>query len=201
MPYYAMRLTPYPQTQEKDDIVRSNIPVFLKNIGSKDYLYGRETAKNMHYHIVFLVQEVIDKKLFKDVLYQDFQVPQDKIGNTTFSLEEVRDFDKATAYAVKDGDVGSSLSWIDLVKSATARSKKKKQSTKSLMEDLQSRFNQNIINERTLWLELAQGRAYLNIPHKSSTINDIVETMKINKNPDYAIELWEKEELRKTKLN
>lgn len=197
MVHYALRLTPYPQENKKDEYVRNHISDFLQSIGALGWLYGRETTKNIHYHIVFEIDTELKSKDITDKLYEDFQVPEGKRGNSSFSMTEVRDIPKALSYAVKDGDYSFSENWEEDAHNAYQNSSKKKQSSKSLMEDLQSRFNKDEINERSLWIELCKGRAYLNIPHRSNTITEIVETMKINKNPEYAIELWEKEELKK----
>lgn len=197
MVYYTLRLTPYPQNSVKDAFVRGRIDEFLNMNGSLGYLYGRETTKNIHYHMVFEVDGELDVKKFRDNLYESFEVPNDKRGNTSYSLKEVLDFQKACAYAVKDGDISSSIGWTEQLRASKKISKKKKQSSKELMADLQSRFNNNEINERRLWIELVIGRAYLGIPHRTTTINEIVEMMKINKNPEeYATELWEKNNIK-----
>lgn len=194
---YALRLTPYPNNAEKDNVFKTIIPKFMTAILSEWYVGGRETSINIHYHIVFQTKEPVDKKVFKELLYEMFVVPDDKRGNTSFSLVEARDKQKACSYAVKDGEFFFSPGARTLAESSYKVSKKKKQSTKSLMADLQSRFNKGELNERSLWIELCKGRAYLGIPHSNQTTNAIVETMKINKNPDErATELWEKNNIK-----
>lgn len=198
MPHYALRFTPYPQTQAKDDFCRSAFPMFLESIGVKNYMLGRETAKNIHYHIVLDIEEEINKKQFKDILYLTMEVPKDKQGNTSFSLEEVRDFDKACQYATKDGDIECTEEWEELMTDAYSKSKKKPQSVRDVMEDLYSRFEKNEINERTLWIQLALQRAqFSTVKTRYSEIDAIVETFKIKKlGEQYVTEIWENRNIK-----
>lgn len=191
MPNYALRLTPYPQTQAKDDFVRGRIPEFIEAVGGDNYLLGRETSKNIHYHIVFSAPEELTSKGIKDTLYQFFDVPNDKKGNATYSMEEVRDFDKACQYATKDGDIECTEEWSDIMESAYSHSKKKPQSYKSALEDLYLLFEDGGLNDRSLWIKLAQLRAEWKLPVNLRQLDELVLSAKIRKNPDLAREIWE----------
>lgn len=195
MPNYALRLTPYPQTQVKDDFVRERIPEFIEMIGGTNYLLGRETAINIHYHIVFESPIELTSRLIKDRLYLIFDVPDDKRGNPTFSMEEVRDFARACQYATKDGDIECTEDWKDIMEDAFAKSKKKPQSYKSALEELFLLFNDGQVNERTLWINMVKLRAEWKLPINLRQIDELVLSAKIRKNPQLATEIWEERNL------
>lgn len=204
MPNYALRLTPYPQTIIKDDFVRERIPEFIEAIGGDNYLLGREIAGNIHYHIVFHSSDALTSKDIKDILYTTFEVPEDKIGNTTFSMEEVRDFDKACRYALKDGDIECSENWEEFMEIHYASSKKKPTSYKGLLADLYVRFENNEINERDLWIEMVQSRALFGDVPLGVNIRQIDEmflAFKIRKDPQLAIQMWEDKEINRVLKN
>lgn len=57
---WTLRFTPYPQTMEHDKYCQSK---FTELFGEDvEWLGGRETAKNIHYHFVFWKQNLDPKE-------------------------------------------------------------------------------------------------------------------------------------------
>lgn len=195
--YYSLRFTPYPQTQQHDSFCMSAFETLFDDEMTYNFIGGRETARNIHYHIVFSCGEVLDKSEFRDKLYAVMKVPDDKKGNTSYSLEDVRDLETAVSYATKDGDYFSTPDWASFADECYKKSHKKKQSSKGLMEDLYLRFEKGELNERSLWIELFQGRSALFIPTSYKWLDEVVTAFKVKKNPKLAIEIWEQRESKK----
>lgn len=194
---YALRFTPYPQTSKKDEFVKSRFAHLMEVIEAKDWLYGRETTKNIHYHFVIQFKKEVKSNEIKELIYTVLEVPLDKIGNASFSMVEVREQEKALSYAVKDGDYKCSEGWKEITEDAFRKSKKKPQSLKDFMGDLWSRFEVGELNSRSLWIELIQGRAEMGLPVNLRNIDDMVLSFQIRQNPRLAIDIWEE---RNTKI-
>ena len=69
--------------------------------------------------------------------------------------------------------------------------KKKPQSYKSALEDLYSLFNNNQLNERSLWIKIAQLRAEWKLGINLRQIDELVLSYKIRKDPQIAKDIWE----------
>lgn len=195
--YYALRLTPQPNDKLVVDAWRSTIPDFLSIIGSNNYLFGQEFAKNHHFHIVFSHPDEFNTKEgefiknFKTTLYELFNVPKNKWGNPTYELEVVRDLEHATSYAVKDGDYHYSPDWETTALEAYDRSYGKKYSLKDSISDLTDKYIRNEINEKSLWVGLGQTRADLGIPLSIRWIDEMLLSIQCKKDPNKLSELWE----------
>lgn len=198
--HYALRLTPYPNTDAKVDFCRKLIPGFMEAIGATDYIVGKEYEKNHHFHIVFAYngdeffpQKKGDIKTteIKELLYLTFEVPVKKEGNPTYELTLVRSLDQALSYAVKDGDYEHSLGWTDVAKEAYENSHEKKYSLKSSLADLSDKFMKDEINDKDLWIGLGQSRAELNIPLSLKWLDEMVLSIQCKKDPNKLKDLWE----------
>lgn len=199
--YYSLRITPYPNTEAKTTEVREAIGNFMDDISAINWLYGQEYEKNHHFHIVFAIGSELVKRsklfeLFKTKLYTIFSVPDDKKGNPSFSLEPVRKLDEALSYAVKDGNFNSSSEWIELCDDAFSKSHKKKHSLKSSLADISENFMDGIINERQLWILLCQSRSELGLPLSLRWVDEMCLSLRIKKNPQLAVELWEERNIK-----
>lgn len=191
---YALRLTPYPNTAEKAQWVGDRIGSFVEAAGAEDYIFGQEFERNHHFHIVFsIVDELSGSRLceFKDFLYDFFEVPDNKKGNPTYSLDLVRDKTKALCYAVKDGRYSSSERWVQLVSLAYKNSKTKKHSMKSSLSNLIDDYIDGHINDRDLWVGLGQARAELGLPLSIRWIDEMMFSIQCKKDPELLIQKWE----------
>lgn len=192
--YYALRITPYPNTEAKTTFVRERIGGFIRTLGGLNYLLGQEYERNHHFHIVFNLPSQLDnigKKSLRDTLYTSFEVPEEKRGNPSYSLEVVRDLDRALSYAVKGGDYESSDEWRQIAADAYENSHTKKLSMKSSLLDLTTKYMDGDINDRTLFVELGKSRAELGIPLSIRWIDEMMFSIQVKKNPDLLLEKWE----------
>lgn len=203
--YYTLRLTPYPNTKEKVLYCRNKFVEFFETISSLNYLFSQEFGPNHHFHCVFSMNEYngTDTKkdpwavVVRDVLYKIFEVPKDKKGNTSYSLEEVRSIEEAFSYALKEGDYECTEEWETAVAEAFAKSYKKKHSLKSSLADLTDKFIKDEINDRDLWIGLGQSRADLGIPLSIRWIDEMLLSIQCKKDPTKLKDLWEDMEIKK----
>lgn len=204
--YYSLRLTPYPNTDLKTQFCQDRIESFLMSLSIKSYLYGREYEKNHHFHIVFsspIELKKYDITVLRDSLYSHFDVPEEKKGNATYSLESVRNLEQALAYAVKDGCYGSSGNWDSIANQAFEASFTKVHSVKSSLSDLSNKFINNQITEKELWISLGKTRAELGIPLSLRWMDEMLFSIQVKKDPSILEEKWEdkiiKEHLKQLK--
>lgn len=199
--YYSLRITPYPNTEAKTKFVRENIERFLKEIFAIDYICGQEYERNHHFHIVFSHPTDIKGKTeinnVRDKLYAVFDVPDNKRGNATFSLEPIRKLDESLSYAVKDGNYFSSPNWEELSHTSYSNSHSKKHSLKSSLSDISQRFMDGDMNERELWIELCLSRSQLGLPLSIRWVDEMVLSYRLKKNPDLAKDMWEERNISK----
>lgn len=204
---YALRITPYPNTPSKTQSVRDGLGDFIQSLGGRNYVVGQEYERNHHFHIVFSTQvdytDRLNKSQLRDSLYTTFDVPEDKKGNPTFSLEPVRDARKALMYAVKDGDFFFTDEWSELIQRAYETSYGKPQSMKRSLASLTEAYMKGEINDRTLWISLGQSRADLGLPLSLRWVDEMTFSIRCKKNPDLLVQKWEeislKEALRREK--
>lgn len=197
--YYALRLTPYPNQEEKVLYCRERIPEFIKAISGEDYIFGQEYEDNYHFHIVFSTTEELhpdkkkDKRMteIKECLYTTFDVPKDKRGNPTYSMEVVRSNEKAFSYAVKDGDYECSEAWREVATEAYENSHTKKHSLKSSLAKLFDKYMKDEIDDKDLWIGLGQSRAELGLPLSLRWIDEMCLSIQCKKDPNKLKELWE----------
>lgn len=198
--HYALRLTPYPNNETKVNLCRVLVPEFMNAIGASDFILGKEYEKNHHFHIVFsyngdefFPQKKGDTKTaeIKELLYTTFEVPDDKKGNPTYSLEPVRSLDEALSYAVKCGDYDYSSEWEDVAREAYQNSYEKKHSLKSSLADLTDKYIKGDINDRDLWIGLGQTRAELGIPLSLRWVDEMTLSIQCKKDPTKLRDLWE----------
>lgn len=200
--YYSLRLTPYPNTEEKVDYCRNRIEEFILGMEAQSFVCGQEYENNHHFHLVFSVssknknEEKLWINSFRDNLYLSFDVPKEKKGNPTYSLELVRNLDRALSYAVKDGDYFSSEDWAETVEIAYANSKPKKRSMKSSIAYIAERFEKNEINEDQVHYELCMSRGDLMIPLNLKWVEEMILSLNCRKDPEYARELRRQQKLR-----
>lgn len=203
--YYELRLTPYPNTKQHTLTTRSRIAPFIESQGGHSWLFGQEFEENYHFHIVFAsddrtlgLKKSANKKRFIEQLYSFFEVPQDKKGNPTFKLDNIRDLDKAMAYAVKDGDYSSSMDWETDAEEAYSRSFEKHHSLKRSINTLTEDFIDNKINEKGLFVGLCNMRAELRLGVRINQIDEQVLSIKMLKDPELAGRIWEDREIKKS---
>lgn len=197
--YYALRLTPYPNTETKVAFCRERIGGFIQAVGGQNYLFGQEYERNHHFHIVFSHPDDLtraQKLSIRDQLYTSFEVPQDKKGNPSYSLEPVRLITEALSYAVKDGDYDSSEEWRQVLTEAYENSHKKKHSMKSSLADLTDKYIAGEINDKDLWVGLGQTRADLGIPLSIRWIDEMMFSIQCKKNPELLKDKWDERIIR-----
>lgn len=207
--YYALRITPYPNTVQKVVMVRENIVRFLNELEFldgdcvKEYLFGQEYEDNYHFHVVFITdnEHNIKKgewiKKFKNFLYDIFDVPGDKKGNPTYALEFSRDRVKTLCYAVKDGDYESSPGWYKLANQAYELSNPKKSSMRKALADISDRFMTGHLSEQNAWIELGMSRADLGLPLSIKWIDEMIMSLKAKKDPEFLRDYWQDRETRR----
>lgn len=203
--YYALRLTPHPNTKEKVMYCREKIPEFIEAVSGVSYLFGQEYENNYHFHIVFSTNDHFGTspskdpraEQIRDTLYEIFEVPEDKEGNSTYSFEEVRAIDEAFPYAVKDGDYQYSEDWESVATEAYEKSYPKPKSLKTSLADLTDKYIKGEINDRLLWIGLGQSRADLGIPLSIRWIDEMLLSIQCKKDPNKLQNLWEDIEIRK----
>lgn len=201
--YYALRLTPYPNTKEKTLFCRERIGSFIETIGGENYLFGQEYEKNFHFHIIFSHPNLFDTskgdkiKSIKEILYLTFEVPKKKEGNPTYSLEEVRSLEEALCYAVKDDDYESSEQWIHIANDAHENSFSKAHSLKRSLGDLTDDYMKGEINDRQLWIGLGQSRADLGLPLSIKWIEEMTLSIQCKKDPTKLQTIWEDIEIKR----
>lgn len=198
--YYALRLTPYPNKEVKVLYCREKIPYFIEVISGTNYIFGQEYEKNYHFHIVFELKEELNKektKFIRDQLYTIFEVPKEKRGNPSYSLEPIRSLEKALSYAVKDGNYDSSLEWQELAIDAYENSHEKSHSLKRSLGDITDQYIKDEINDKELWIGLGQSRADLGLPLSIRWIDEMYLSIQCKKDPNKLFELWEDIETKK----
>lgn len=200
--YYALRLTPYPNTDAKTLFCRQRIASFIEAIGGENYLFGQEFEKNFHFHIVFSHPESFTissgQKIteIKKLLYEVFEVPKKKQGNPTYSMEVVRNLEHALSYAVKDGCYEASSEWIQIAVDAYENSFEKKYSMKRSLGDLTEQYNNGVINDKQLWIGLGQSRADLLLPLSLKWVDEMLLSIQCKKDPKLLDTLWEKRQIK-----
>lgn len=203
--HYALRLTPYPNTEQKVLFCRERISTFIEAIGGENYLFGQEYEKNFHFHIVFshLEDFSTDKgeKIteIKRLLYEVFEVPKKKQGNPSYSMESVRNLEHALSYAVKDGNYEASAEWIQIAEEAHSNSFQKKFSMKRSLDDLIDQYDKGDISDRQLWIGLGQSRADLGLPLSVRWIDEMLLSIQCKKNPELLEDMWEQKILKENK--
>lgn len=198
--YYALRLTPYPNKEAKVLYCREKIPYFIETVSGLNYIFGQEYEKNHHFHIVFSLKEELTKestKFIRDQLYTIFEVPKEKKGNPSYSLEPVRSLDKAFSYAVKDGNYECSEEWNEVAQDAYENSHEKSHSLKSSLGSLTDQYVKCEISDRELWIGLGQSRADLGLPLSIRWIDEMFLSIQCKKDPNKLIELWEDMEVKR----
>lgn len=205
--FYALRLTPYPNTEHNVRLWRETIPDFMDNIRAQDYIYGQEYERNYHFHVVFYTHYPIkeQKDNFEEFiethLYPFFSVLPEKKGNPTFSLQPVRSLDKALPYAVKDGDFIASPNWTELSLDVYANSHQKHHSVSRSIKDLTQRYKDKELSEKQLFCELCYIRAELGLGLKIQDIDAMVLSIKVACDRTIPEKIYEdriiKENLRK----
>lgn len=197
--YYALRLTPHPNTVENVSSCRAKVPQFMLSIEAIDYVCGQEFEKNHHFHIVFSHSDEFDPQSkhsqqvddIKESLYSIFDIPKDKRGNPSYSMEVVRDLEKALSYALKEGDYIYSDDWEQVAADSYENSHTKTHSLKSSIIDLSDKFIRDEINEKQLWVCLGQTRADLGIPLSLRWIDEMLLSIQCKKDPNMLSDLWE----------
>lgn len=200
--YHALRVNTFPNTESNTDYVKAN----LKSILGDTYVISKEwaTNKGWHCHAVFHSPD-FDKVGFRDKLYEfltenieDWDIT--KKGNTVYTCTPVRNLEHAVMYCCKDKDIiydGNQV-WKDYVEECKKNSFQKPTSIKELMDDLYLRFENNELNDRSLWIEMVYGRAQF--PDQKTKLADIdafVQTFKIKKlGKEYVQELWENRNIK-----
>lgn len=111
--WFALRLTPHPNDVATMAYYWMRMKEFAQHLfimyGTFWMIWGQEKENNHHFHLVFNVRlnpdttDNVFRKQFRETLYTYWSPPEDKRGNAFYSLELVRDKDKALSYAVKDG--------------------------------------------------------------------------------------------------
>lgn len=204
---YALRITPYPNTEPQVAFVRSELPKFMESLGSVNWLFGKEYEDNHHFHIVFSIRDgelskkkSKSKKDFTELLYSTFRAPEDKRGNAFFSIEPVRDIDKATAYAVKDGDFETSAEWEELANDASERSFQKSHSMKSGLAKIAEQFCKNEINEEEAFVQLWLLRSELMATVKVADLDGYILSFKGLKDPEFPREFWRQREIKRNNI-
>lgn len=198
--YYALRLTPYPNKEAKVLYCREKIPHFIEAVSGQNYIFGQEYEKNYHFHIVFELKQELNKettKFVRDQLYTIFEVPKEKRGNPSYSLEPVRSLEKALSYAVKDGDYDSSEPWQELAVETYENSFTKSHSLKRSLGDLTDQYIKDEINDKDLWIGLGQSRADLGLPLSIRWIDEMFLSIQVKKDPNKLNEIWEDIETKK----
>lgn len=202
--HYALRLTPYPNTEGKVTWCRERLGGFIEAVGGQNYVFGQEYERNHHFHVVFELTKNFtkeDKIQFRDFLYDTFEVPKDKKGNPTFSLEPVRKFAEALSYAVKDGDYECSEQWKDIIATAYENSHQKTHSMKSSLANLSAKYIDGEISDRELWIGLGQSRADLGIPLSIRWIDEMMFSIQCKKNPELLLEKWQDKIIKEQNKN
>lgn len=200
--YQALRLKPFPNSETNIDILKAN----LNSLLGETYVISKEYSKKTewHLHAVFYAPD-FDKGAFAPKLYeflydniQDFD--KSKKGNSVWTCTPARNLQHAVMYCCKDKDIlyGGNQVWKDFVEESKKNSYGKPTSVKELMDDLYSRFENNELNERSLWIEMVFERAQF--PDQKTKYHDIdafIETFKIKKlGKEYVQEMWEKRNTR-----
>lgn len=203
--YYALRLTPYPNNETT---IREAFQALPRLIGETNYCYGKEYSKNHHIHVVFNKSEY-DKTEFRDSLYLFLKetisnYDETKKGNTVYSITPVKSLERSVMYACKDQNVVSDgdVRWLNFVAECKKKAFGKPLSIKELMDILYLSFERDELTERTLWIELAYGRAqFQDQKTRYHDIDAYVETFKIKKfGKEYVQEVWENRELRRNNV-
>lgn len=200
--YQALRVTPYPNSEANLD----SILVSLNSILGETYVYSKEFSKKSkwHLHAVFYDPD-FNKDEFRDKLYEfltelidDWDIT--KKGNTVFTCTPVDNLTRAVMYCCKDQDIyyNGNQVWKDFVEECKKNSYQKPTSIKELMDDLYSRFENNELNERTLWIEMVYERAqFPDQKTKYADIDAFVETFKIKKlGKEYVEQIWERRNIK-----
>lgn len=180
---YAVRITPYNESIGLDEV-----DLFLKDRAYK-YVVGKELEPHIHFHII------TDTKLISTEIYESLKVPADKKGNTVYSQTLVKDQDKATMYAVKDGDFRISSEndmWTQYVEKMSELSFEKPQSYLVRTSELSEQFIKDEITDRQLWVEIIKTRAYFNLRVNLNNIDEYVRGQMLKKHPRLA-EIWANE--------
>lgn len=192
---YTFRYTPYEQTLEDFNKAYDDLEMFFnEQLAANEWVLSQEKTKNFHFHAVFSLPEKLNRKMFKEQLYDYMKVPKEHQGNACFSIQEVRERKKSLSYCTKDGvfkHYPLTGSWAQEVQEAYSVSKKKPQSYKDTMEDLYLRFKEDKLNTRSLWIEIALARAEFKLPINVRQISEVVTSYIIRKDPKKAVELWE----------
>lgn len=200
--YYALRVCPFPNTEANAD----TILVSLNKILGETFVVCKEFSKKSKYHnhAVFHSPDY-NRDEFKERLYTLLKdvIPDwdtSKKGNTVFTCTQVRNLERSVMYVCKDKriEVGGDEDWRQFVEEKKNQSFGKPLSIKELMDDLYSRFENDELNDRSLWIHMVYERAqFPDQKTKYADIDAYIETFKVRKfGLDYVREVWETRNLR-----
>lgn len=199
--YQALRVTPYPNTETNLDIVIQSLHLILGEM----FVISKEFSKKQKWHLHAVFYDIdFNKDNFRDKLYElltqkidDWDIT--KKGNTVFTCLPVESLERAVMYCCKDKDIlfqGNDV-WKEYVEECKKKSFSKPTSIKELMGDLFLRFENDELNERSLWIEMVTERAqFSDQKTRYADIDAFVETFKIKKyGKEYVQAVWEQRNL------
>lgn len=179
----VFRLTPYNETVTLKDVV-----AYLENYAS-DVVVGEEMANNRHFHAVFKSTEEDDRNI-REKLYDYFNTPDEKVGNTIYSIALAKKEKEAYMYAIKEGNYQVSEQCKDgfslYIEELYEESYMKPKSYTLGYQQLCKEFQEDEITKRELWVELLRLRGSFNLECHLYKIDGLVLGQMVQKDPNLA---------------